>query len=269
MTATVADYTPTGPRQPDAAGRSRLFTETVLVLALTLGQSAVYAILRIIERMTRPEPLSSQTSTINSSVTPDRPWLDLAYQLANIGFGVVPALLAVHLLATHFEPAEGWREALSQGGRKLGFDSLWGFLIFAGIGIPGIGLYLGARWLGVNTNVAAANLAENWWTTPVLIASAAMNGILEEVVVVGYLFTRWRQVGWGWVTIVVTSAIIRGSYHLYQGWGGFVGNIIMGLIFGYFFLKTRRVWPLVIAHTLLDIAAFLGYAALKGHVSWL
>ena len=34
-------------------------------------------------------------------------------------------------------------------------------------------------------------------------------------------------------------------------------------------LRTRRLWPLVLAHTLLDVIAFLGYAALAPHVSWL
>ena len=35
--------------------------------------------------------------------------------------------------------------------------------------------------------------------------------------------------------IVVASALLRGSYHLYQGWGGFVGNAIMGLVFAEYY----------------------------------
>jgi membrane protease YdiL (CAAX protease family) len=33
----------------------------------------------------------------------------------------------------------------------------------------------------------------------------------------------------------------------------------MGLVFGYWFHRTRRVLPLVVAHTLLDVVAFVGY----------
>ncbi|MBD4678141.1 CPBP family intramembrane metalloprotease, partial [Xanthomonas citri pv. citri] len=62
---------------------------------------------------------------------------------------------------------------------------------------------------------------------------------------------------------------IRGGYHLYQGIGGFVGNVVMGLIFGWLYTRTRRVMPLVVAHTILDIVSFVGYALLKPHVSWL
>ena len=38
-----------------------------------------------------------------------------------------------------------------------------------------------ARQLGINATVEPANLAENWWTVPVYVLSAAMNGVLEEV----------------------------------------------------------------------------------------
>ena len=43
----------------------------------------------------------------------------------------------------------------------------------------------------------------------------------------------------------------------------------MGVLFGWVFLRTRRVGPLVVAHTLLDIVAFVGYALLHSHVGWL
>ena len=55
------------------------------------------------------------------------------------------------------------------------------------------------------------------------------------------------------------SAVLRGSYHLYQGFGPFVGNAVMGLVFGEWFRRRGRVMPLVIAHTLLDVVSFVGY----------
>ena len=255
-------------RLPQARDRRRVVSETWLLLALTLGQSGVYAVLRIIERMTRPEPLGKQTSTLNTSVTPDRPWLALAYQLTNTAFLVVPALMALFLLATVLAPERGLR-AIGLAASRWRFDLVWGWGITAAIGIPGRGFYLAARELGLNTTVAAANLGDAWWTVPVLVLAAFGNGFLEEVVMVGYLFTRWAQAGWRTATIVIVSALVRGSYHLYQGWGGFAGNVIMGVVFGLFFLRTRRVWPLVLAHGLIDVFAFVGYALLAPHVGWL
>ena len=42
-----------------------------------------------------------------------------------------------------------------------------------------------------------------------------------------------------------------------------------GLVFGWLYARTKRVMPLVIAHTLLDVVAFVGYALLKDHLPWL
>ena len=246
--------------------RTRIGLEVGLVLALSLGQSAVYSVLRIIERLTRGVPLSTQTSTLNASTTPDRPWLDLAYQLANIAFAFVPVLLVLYLLNLTDRPA-GARIGFDL--RRPRFDLGSGVLLAAAIGIPGLGLYLGARALGLNTDVQASALAENWWTVPVLVLAAFQNAALEEVVMVGFLFTRFRQLAWQPWVIVLVSAVVRGSYHLYQGFGGFLGNLIMGLILGLVYLRWKRVAPLVVAHTLLDVVAFVGYALVAPQVSWL
>ncbi|MEP7160569.1 MAG: CPBP family intramembrane glutamic endopeptidase [Dermatophilaceae bacterium] len=258
------DRTPHHVPRTALNGRS-LLTESALVLGVSLGASAIWSILSIIQRLTAAAPLSAQTATMNTSVTPDRPWLDLTYQLVGIALALVPVALALHLLA---------RDGVSAGvigldRRRPGRDLAWGVGLAAVVGVPGLGFYLAARALGLNTTVAAAGLADVWWAVPVLLLSAGQNALLEEVLMVGYLFTRWRQAGWSVLVVVGVSALIRGTYHLYQGFGGFVGNIVMGLLFGWVYARTRRVWPLVIAHFLLDAMAFVGYAALHGRVSWL
>jgi len=230
-----------------------------------LGESAIYSALLLIEALTRPKPLSQQTTTLNPSATPGRPWLDLAFQLNHILVLVIPALLALYLL-------NGAGDAARQLGldrRRPRFDLGTGIGLAAVIGIPGLGLYLGARQLNLNLTVEAADLTSVWWAAPVLILAAAANALLEEVVVVGYLVTRLGQLNWRPWGIVAASALLRGSYHLYQGFGGFVGNAIMGVVFALFFMKTRRVLPLVVAHTLLDVVAFVGYTLVHNHVSWL
>jgi membrane protease YdiL (CAAX protease family) len=103
---------------------------------------------------------------------------------------------------------------------------------------------------------------------PVLVLSALQNAVLEEVIVVGYLLTRLEQMGVGARWAVGISAVVRGSYHLYQGFGGFVGNIVMGVVFALVWRRWRRVGPLVVAHALIDIVAFVGYALLKDHLPW-
>lgn len=259
MTVDLAEPSTATP----AANKTRR-NEVLLVLGVSLGASAVYSLVRIIARLTAEQPLSQQTATLNPSRS-DRPWLDLTLQLLGIFFALVPVLLAVHLLNRDLDGPR----VLGLDYRRPAFDLGWGAALAAGIGIPGLGLYFAAHAIGVNATVVPAALNDVWWAVPVLILAAAQNAILEEVVVVGYLMTRLRQMGWQIGAVIATSAVLRGSYHLYQGFGGFVGNAVMGVIFGLFYLRTKRVLPLVIAHTLLDVVAFVGYTLLKDHVSWL
>jgi membrane protease YdiL (CAAX protease family) len=249
--------------------RGWIAVELVIVLGVSLGQSAVYSIMTIIDRLTRHEALSQQQSQLNTSVTPNRPWLDLSYQILDIAFPLFAVVLVVYLLSVR-NPAgdpRGWR-AIGFDFRRPGFDAGFGTLIALCIGIPGLGLYVGARALGINTDVQASALTDHWWTIPVLVLSAAENGMLEETVMIGFIYTRLRGV-WKLPVVIGFSALIRGCYHLYQGFGGFAGNLIMGVIFGLIYLKWKRVTPLIVAHTLLDVASFVGYSLLAPHVSWL
>lgn len=238
-------------------GRRRLGLEVWLVLGLSLGQSAVYAALSLLATLTRG-PLRDATATLNSSRS-DREWLDVTYQLLGIGFALVPVALALFLLAGD---GPGVLRRLGLTGGSRGRVVLEGVGLTALIGLPGIGVYLAGRALGVTAEVVTVPQDVYWWTAVVLVLAALQNGVLEEVLVVGYLFTRLRQLGWGPWAILWTSAVLRGSYHLYQGFGQALGNLLMGLVFGYVYQRTGRLAPLVVAHTLLDVFAFVGVLVL-------
>lgn len=239
--------------------------EVAIVLLLSLGAQGIWAVLRIIDLLTRGEPLGSNTATIIGSITPDRPWLDLAYQLVGITLALVPVALVAYLLTRSGE-----------GMGAIGFDlreprrDLWrGAALAAIVGGTGLAFYFLARHLGMNVRLVPAALGHVWWAIPVLLLAAAENAVLEETVVLGYLLHRLDQLRVRPVPAVLTSAAIRGSYHLYQGIGGFVGNFAMGLLFGWLYRRWGRCMPMVVAHTLIDAVAFVGYQMLHGHVSWL
>lgn len=248
-------------RQP--ATRAVLTTEIVIVLLLSLGQSAVYAVVSLIAKLTAGKPLSQQAAVLNASQSP-RPYLDLTYQVLGIFFALIPVALALYLLARdRLEP----RRTLGLTAARPGFDIGWGTLLAAGIGIPGLALVYVAGVLGLNAQIVPSALQPVWWAVPVLILSAVENAVLEEVIVVGYLITRLRSFGMPVAGIIACSAVLRGSYHLYQGFGAFVGNAVMGVVFALFFLRYKRVMPLIVAHSILDTAAFVGYDLLPH--SWL
>ncbi|MEU5164067.1 type II CAAX endopeptidase family protein [Streptomyces sp. NPDC020875] len=238
----------------------------LLVLALSLGASALSSLISFIGALTRPGGLNEQAATLNGSYAPGRPWLDLAWQLFGIATALVPVALVAHLLT---------REGVG-GLRAMGFDRgrPWpdlgrGTLLAAGIGSAGLAFYLLARAAGFNLTVVPESLPDVWWKFPVLILSAIQNSVVEEVIVVGYLLHRLGQLGWTPTAALLASSVLRGSYHLYQGIGGFIGNVVMGVVFVLLYRRWGRLGPLVVAHALLDIVAFIGYALLAGRVDWL
>ncbi|MHB1172543.1 MAG: CPBP family intramembrane glutamic endopeptidase [Lacisediminihabitans sp.] len=235
--------------------RRRIGAEILIVLGLSLGASAVYSIVDIVNRATLTKPLSSQTATLNGSLS-DRPVFDLIYQLLGIFFGLVPVALVAFLLWQVAAPHLG---RLGIDFRRPWRDLLAGLGLALLIGIPGIALYLGGKALGLTVTVIPTALGSYWWTIPILLLSALRAGSLEEVIVIGYLFARLRELGWGRWQIILASAVLRGSYHLYQGYGAFVGNLAMGVLFGWLYTRYGRVLPLVIAHFVIDTATFVGY----------
>ena len=244
--------------------RRRLRLEVWIVLGLSLGQSAVYSVVQLLDKLTRA-PLAQGTSTLNRSQS-TREYFDLTYQLLDIIFALVPVVLVIYFLTEH--RAAGLAAGTGTSAfRKLGFnfarpgkDLAQGLGLAALIGIPSLGLYAAGRALGITTAIIPSALDSYWWTVPVLILSAIRHGIVEEVIVVGYLLDRLGKFGWGMPLAIFASSMLRGSYHLYQGFGPFIGNAIMGVIFALIYTKTRRVMPLVIAHALLDIVAFVGFS---------
>jgi membrane protease YdiL (CAAX protease family) len=239
--------------------------ELGIVFAVTLGASGLRSLISLLDSLLKPVPLKAQHVAINVPQA-TASLLDLAAQLVGVLQLLAWGGLGLYLL---------WRAGI--GARRIGMDRtqpgrdvLWGLGLAAVIGIPGLAFYLGTRALGLNLTVLPSTLGDTWWRIPELIAAAAGNAWAEEVLVVGYLLTRLRQLGRGENTALLGSALLRGSYHLYQGFGAFLGNAVMGVIFSLVFLRTRRVAPLIVAHTLLDVVAFVGYALLpKAWFSWL
>ncbi|WP_223626058.1 CPBP family intramembrane glutamic endopeptidase [Microbacterium sp. EST19A] len=238
-----------------APSRARIWWEIAIVLALGLGQSAVYAIVQLAYRLTDETPLADQTATLNPSRS-DREIFDLIYQVLSIGFSLVPVLLVCFLLWQSRRPH---LERLGLDGRKVGADAGRGILLVLAIGIPGLALYIVGRALGLFVAVNPAGLDSYWWTVPVLLLAAARASLQEEFVVLGYLFVRLKQLGWSPWVIIVSTSVLRASYHLYQGPGAFIGNLAMGLLFGWLFQRSGRLLPFLVAHFLIDATVFVGY----------
>lgn len=252
---------PSGPTWDLRFTRGMLIAEIIIVLALSLGRSAVYAIIDLL-RLLAAGPLGDQQASLNTSQD-ESPWFDLLYQLLGIAFTMAPVALVIYLLAIG---AGSLRGALADLGLDLtrpARDLLHGLVLLCCIGIPGLAFYYLGRVLGMTVEVVPAALATHWWTVPVLVLQALKNAVLEEVIIAGYLIQRLERLGLGPRATVAISSLIRGCYHLYQGVGPGIANLAMGIVFGEYYRRTRRTAPLIVVHTALDVFAFVGYALLK------
>jgi membrane protease YdiL (CAAX protease family) len=97
------------------------------------------------------------------------------------------------------------------------------------------------------------NLVAMWFTA----------GFFEEFLWRGYLMNRLVDLQGNktklvWVISLVGSAIIFGLGHTYQGLGGVIRITAVGLLFGAAFLTVRRnLWPVIIAHAVLNTIDFV------------
>src|SRR2546430_15960188 len=244
--------------------RRAIRIELGIVFAITLGLAGLSSLLSLIDDLLQRVALDQQKVAINVPRAAAS-MIDFLKQLLGAGQLVAWGALGLYLLwRAGIRPA-----AIGVTRRIPGLEWAGGIGLTALIGIPGLGLYLLAYHLHANLAVLPTTLGSTWWRPIALLLAAAANAWAEEVLVVGYLITRLRQLGLRENTSLLSAAVLRGSYHLCQGFGGFVGNLVMGLVFGRIWQRTNRIWPLIIAHTLLDTIVFIGYPLLHGRVSWL
>ena len=251
-----------GPDELSESQRRALRIEIGVVLAVTFALSAYSALLRLVEAVLLG--LAGRIVALNPRRSPID-LIDMGLNLAGVFQLLAWGALGIYLL---------WRSGF--GPSQIGLarlqwrpDLLGGIGLALLIGIPGLALYQIARILGLNASVEPAELNDTWWRIPVLLLVSFANGWAEEVIVVGFLITRLRQLRVNPVAAIVASSVLRGVYHLYQGFGAGLGNLVMGLVFGYVYMRTGRLWPLIIAHGLIDSVAFVGYALAAGHLGWL
>ncbi len=240
-------------------------SEVVVVLWVSLGASAIRAALNLANRLTSGVPLDQQQTSIVAPVAPDRPWLEISYQLSFVLLPLGAVALVWYLLHRSGDSFRSIGFDLTQPGR----DMMRGTVLAVAVGGAGLVFYLFAFRAGLSVQIAAAQVAGQWWEWPLVLGQALTSSVLEEVVILGFVLLRLSQAGLSERWAIVIAALIRGAYHLYQGFGGFIGNVVMGLLFGWLFYRWRRVGPMVVAHFLIDAAAFVGYALLADRVDWL
>src|SRR5437762_9620620 len=167
------------------------------------------------------------------------------------GFFVEAALLAIVALILR---SRGWTKD------RIGLDFSMGG---AAAGILLFFAYITLYWLTALAVVslapgAAKQHAFQFAITAhpaAMIAFIVINSFYEEIIVAGYVVTALSSQG---AALAITaSTLLRFSYHLYQGPVASVTILPLGLLFGAVYWRWRRLWPLIVAHTIANLISFM------------
>lgn len=210
-----------------------LTTEILLVLTLSMGLFVWGGISQYLE-----PPLDNDTQFTNASL------LSLAI-VEIVLFAVVAPILIIR----------GWT-ASAIGLEPTAHQTLNGFLLAAlGLAIFAVSDIVAYGSVGgapVNpTLVPSPQLMFS-----IILGVSLVNAVYEEVFVAGYLISALTE-KFSVPYAVGISALLRGSYHLYQGPVAAISIGVLGLAFALYYVRSKTLWPLVVAHTLLDIVAFV------------
>lgn len=190
------------------------------------------------------------------------------------GFGIpgiafiVLVLLVGPLLGASLVLVWAWRTKLPW--RELGFvrPRSWVLTIVGGV-VAGVALKLLMKavvmpLLGAPPiNPAYSYLNGNTDALPGFLANVIITaGFGEEILWRGFLFERMRTLMGDsrrsrTVTVLITSALFGLAHYMSQHWMGVQQAFIVALVFGTYFVITRRLWPLIIAHAAFDVFAVL------------
>ena len=168
--------------------------------------------------------------------------------------GIVVFELVQSVFLVWFLKVRGWtleRLGLAISWRGTG----WGWMLLVVTYVLAMGVQVVAEWtVPAQMHAAAAKfpVADKNLSMELVFLASTVNGIFEEVFVAGYIISALREVRGVW-TAINASTVVRLLYHLYQGPIGIMTVVPMGLLYGYFYARTRQLWPLILAHVLIDI----------------
>ena len=165
---------------------------------------------------------------------------------------VVEVLLLTIVLA--ILQIRGW-DASKLGLRFSTPAALSGLLLFVGY----LFVYRLTWWTVVSMFPAVAREQPFKFVTTAQPAVMALfiviNSFFEEIVATSYVITALAEEGAA--VAISASTLLRFLYHVYQGPLASISILPLGVVFGFVFWRWRSVWPLVVAHTTLNLISLL------------
>jgi membrane protease YdiL (CAAX protease family) len=166
-------------------------------------------------------------------------------------------------LATGIAAWRAWSHGFRLGEMGIARPS-WTMIVGTVVGAGALGVL---QWFNLRRAARSGPRGESFrrlgrvilpHSTPELVAFlglAVTAGICEEFLYRGFAILVFLRLGWPDWLVVLASAALFGFAHLYQGRGGLIGTMILGLVFGMLRIVTGNLVPAVFCHGAVDIAA--------------
>jgi CAAX protease family protein len=196
---------------------------------------------------------TSTYSSLMLSTEPNQSWL---YKFTSNDFYYTILYEAIALLIIIcFLKLRGW----SLNDFNLGFTYRLIFVALLLVFISNvlkIIIYTIAELFIIETDISTKhiqyNLDANWISILLILI---INSLYEEIILIGYLFKRLEK--YNPIIIIGLSLLIRESYHSYQGLQGMLLIIPLGLVYGYYYYKYKKLWPIVLGHAFNNLLVFV------------
>jgi membrane protease YdiL (CAAX protease family) len=85
----------------------------------------------------------------------------------------------------------------------------------------------------------------------IVVPFVLFNAVFEELLWLGLGFAAFQRLGIGWAGGL--SAGLRIMIHAYQGPLAVITIVPMAVLFTVYYIRTRRLWPIIVAHAFQDL----------------
>jgi membrane protease YdiL (CAAX protease family) len=148
----------------------------------------------------------------------------------------------------------GWRPHLTTTRPYESLDPARGMLLWVGAIAAALTWALACRAMFPDLFRVASQTqitgTPHFWLSLVF---SVYNAVFEELLWLGLGITAFRRFGVGWATAI--SIAMRLLAHAYQGPLALVTVLPVGTLFTLYYVRTRRLWPVVVAHAFQDTLA--------------
>jgi membrane protease YdiL (CAAX protease family) len=128
-------------------------------------------------------------------------------------------------------------------------------IVCSWVGVMSLQIFHGIAYGGV----LRGHSGRDFWAHPGIngIPYLILTPFFEEMIVRAYLMTEILELTGSSVLALGISVLLQVSYHLYYGWFGALMLAFVFLVFALYYVRYRRALPVIVAHELYDLIAFM------------